>query len=117
MSASDFSNRSSAVAAATVARRPAPMLAGGVNPASPNVEPGEAAAGHGTLSLAQFEKIDGLRSQLLVMGDFLKCDDPRHYVRVSQRLLDACLDAGMSHDEPDHEAWADAAVARALVSQ
>lgn len=41
--------------------------------------------------------------------------DPRGYVRQSNVLFDACLDAGMSQDEPDHEAWGAERVARWLV--
>lgn len=68
------------------------------------------------LPLHRFEQIDGLHSQLLRMGDFLTCADPRGYVRLSSRLLDACLDAGMAHDEPDHHEWAAGAILRTLVS-
>lgn len=68
------------------------------------------------LSLPQFETIDGLYGSLLRMGDFETCSDPRGYVRLSSRLLDACLDAGMSHDEPDHHEWAVVAITRALVA-
>ena len=57
-------------------------------------------------NLAQFEAVDGLLDQLLRVGDFMTCADPRGYVRLSSRLLDACLDAGMTHDQPDHHEWA-----------
>lgn len=69
-----------------------------------------------TLTLRHFEKIDGLRSSLGYMGDFMTCADPRGYIRLSNRLFDACLDAGMSRDEPCHETWATAAVLKTLVS-
>jgi len=68
------------------------------------------------LTLQQFEQIDGLHSQLLYMGDLESCADSRAWFRASWRLLDACLDAGMSHDEPDHHEWAVTAITRELVS-
>jgi hypothetical protein len=69
-----------------------------------------------TLTLSQFEAIDGLNSQLLYMGDFMTCADPREYVRRSNRLFDACLAAGMPFDEPNHEEWAMLQITNALVS-
>lgn len=45
------------------------------------------------LSLHQFETIDGLMSQLLRMGEFETCADPRGYIRTSNMLFDACVDA------------------------
>ena len=36
--------------------------------------------------------------------------------REQSRLFDACLDAGMAFDEPDHVAWAGRAVTADLVS-
>lgn len=45
------------------------------------------------ITLHQFEIIDGLMSQLLRMGEFETCADPRGYIRTSNRLLDACIDA------------------------
>ena len=68
------------------------------------------------LSLAHFEKIDGLYSSLARMGDFETCADPREYVRTSNRLFDACLNAGMPFDTADHELWAGEAVFGSLVS-
>lgn len=68
------------------------------------------------LSLSSFETIDGLYGRLIAMGDFTDCADPRGFVSLSNRLLDACIDAGMSHDEPNHETWAAQAITRALVS-
>lgn len=68
------------------------------------------------LTLSQFEKIDGLYSSLARMGPFETCADPRGYVRLSNELFDACLDAGMPYDEADHELWAGRAVFGALVS-
>jgi hypothetical protein len=41
--------------------------------------------------------------------------DPRAYIRATNVLLDACVDAGMSHEEPDHEGWAAERVTRWLV--
>ena len=46
-----------------------------------------------SITLAQFEKIDGLQSQLLRMGDFMTCADPVGYISLSNRLYDACIDA------------------------
>jgi hypothetical protein len=45
------------------------------------------------ISLPQFEQIDSLLSSLLRMGEFETCADPRGYVRTSNRLLDACVEA------------------------
>jgi hypothetical protein len=45
------------------------------------------------ISLIEFEKIDGLMASLLRMGPFETCSDPREYIRTSNRLLDACIDA------------------------
>ena len=50
------------------------------------------------------------------MGDFMTCADARGYIRQSNVLLDACTDAGMAYDEPDHEAWAAEAVTSFLLS-
>jgi hypothetical protein len=68
------------------------------------------------LSLQHFEKIDGLLSRLQYAGEFETCADPRGYIRTSNELLDACVDAGMSYDHDDHVAWATEAVIRSLVS-
>ena len=46
-----------------------------------------------TITLSAFEAIDGLLSQQLRAGDFATCADPRGYIAVSNRLLDACIDA------------------------
>lgn len=46
-----------------------------------------------TITLQQFEQIDGLFSQLARMGDFEACADPRGYIQTSNRLFDACVDA------------------------
>lgn len=58
------------------------------------------------ISLAKFEAVDGAYDALLRHGDFETTDDPRGYIRKSQVLLDACLDAGMSYDEPSPRLWA-----------
>jgi hypothetical protein len=46
-----------------------------------------------SITLAAFEAIDSLLSQQLRAGDFETCADPREYIRNSNRLLDACIDA------------------------
>jgi len=46
-----------------------------------------------SITLHQFETIDGLMSALLRAGPFETCADPRDYIRTSNRLLDACIDA------------------------
>ena len=68
------------------------------------------------LSLSQFEKIDGLYSSLARMGEFETCADPREFIRTSNRLFDACVDAGMPFETDDHVLWAGEAVFAALVS-
>ncbi len=45
------------------------------------------------ISLHQFEVIDGLYSRLARMGDFMECTCPREWISLSNRLLDACIDA------------------------
>ncbi len=45
------------------------------------------------LTLSQFETIDGLMASLLRMGEFETCADPRGYIRTSNMLFDACVDA------------------------
>lgn len=45
------------------------------------------------ITLHQFEQIDSLMGGLLRMGPFEACVDPRGYIRTSNRLLDACIDA------------------------
>ena len=68
------------------------------------------------LSLSSFEALDGAMNALLYLGDFETCADPRGYIRASNRLYDACLDAGMSREEPDHEKWACVRICKALTS-
>ena len=71
------------------------------------------------ITLAQFERIDGLLSQQLRAGPFETCADPRGYIQTSNRLLDACIDA-MGGNFTDMFASAEecaaAIVARALTS-
>lgn len=66
--------------------------------------------------LQKFETVDGALNALLRRGDFMTCADPRGYVRDSNILLDACLDAGMPRDEADHELWALEFVSRKLLA-
>jgi hypothetical protein len=46
-----------------------------------------------TITLSQFERIDGLLTKQLRAGPFETCADPREYIRNSNRLFDACIDA------------------------
>ena len=46
-----------------------------------------------TITLAAFERIDTLLSKQLCAGPFETCDDPHEYIRNSNRLFDACIDA------------------------
>lgn len=69
-----------------------------------------------TTTEAALEALNDAHDALLRHGDFLSCADPRAYVRADSRLLDACLDAGMSHDEPSHGAWASARIGSWLLS-
>lgn len=46
-----------------------------------------------TITLSQFETIDGLAGALFRMGDFMECTDPRAYIQTQNKLLDACADA------------------------
>jgi hypothetical protein len=46
-----------------------------------------------SITLSAFERIDSLLSQQLRAGPFETCADPRGYIRISNRLLDACIDA------------------------
>lgn len=39
-------------------------------------------------------------------GEFLESADPRGWIKSSNILFDACIDAGMSFDEPEHHVWA-----------
>ena len=72
-----------------------------------------------TITLAEFEKIDGLLSTLLRMGGFETCADPRGYIQISNRLLDACIDAmgyAWTNDFASAEEAAATVVAMALTS-
>jgi hypothetical protein len=46
-----------------------------------------------SITLHQFEQIDGLLSSILRMGPFETCADPRGYIRTSNILFDAVVDA------------------------
>jgi hypothetical protein len=46
-----------------------------------------------SITLYQFECIDGLLSKQLRAGLFETCDDPHQYIKNSNRLFDACIDA------------------------
>lgn len=46
-----------------------------------------------TITLSTFEHIDSLLSQQLRAGPFETCADPHEYIRTSNRLFDACIDA------------------------
>lgn len=63
----------------------------------------------------QLEVLNTAHQALLRAKCFAAVLDPRAEIRASNVLLDACFDAGMSHDEPDHEAWAAERVACWLV--
>jgi hypothetical protein len=63
-----------------------------------------------------FEMADGALDAILRAGDFENTADPRDWIRKSNRLLDVCLNAGMSYDEPDHHAWAAEYVTKAMLS-
>ncbi|KKW92656.1 hypothetical protein [Sphingobium chungbukense] len=72
-----------------------------------------------SITLQQFEKIDGLYASILRMGNFETCADPRGYIQASNRLLDACIDA-VGYDAacefPSAEECAAAIVTRCLSS-
>lgn len=49
-----------------------------------------------SVSLAQFEQIDGLMAELIAMGDVSESADLRVWLKansIDRRLLDACIDA------------------------
>ena len=69
------------------------------------------------ITLTQFEKIDSLLLQQLRADNFETCADPREYIRNSNRLLDACIDAmGLAYVDgfASAEECAAAIVAKAL---
>lgn len=45
------------------------------------------------ITLIDLERIDSLMGELIRMGQFETCADPRGYIRTSNRLFDACVDA------------------------
>jgi hypothetical protein len=72
-----------------------------------------------SITLSAFERIDSLLSQQLRAGPFETCADPRGYIRTSNRLLDACIDAmGLAYvdDFASAEDCAAAIVTTALLS-
>ena len=46
-----------------------------------------------SITLYQFERIDTLLSKQLRDGPFETCEDPHQYIKNSNRLFDACIDA------------------------
>jgi hypothetical protein len=46
-----------------------------------------------SITLNQFERIDTLLSKQLRAGPFETCADPHEYIRTSNCLFDACIDA------------------------
>jgi len=72
-----------------------------------------------TITLSTFERIDGLLTKQLRAGPFETCADPREYIRNSNRLFDACIDAmGRAYVDafPSAEDCAAAIVTEALLS-
>jgi len=67
-------------------------------------------------NLRSFERVDSAYMALIRAGDFMDSADPRAWIRKSNVLLDACIDAGMRHDECDHVLWAGEYVTRALLA-
>lgn len=67
-------------------------------------------------TLQKLEALNEAHQALLYAGDFETAADPRGWIRKSNILLDACIDAGMSHDEPDHHDWAAIRVAEWLIA-
>ena len=77
------------------------------------------------ITLHQFEQIDGLRSSILRMGDIEALIATgngmavRDYIRATNRLLDACIDAigyEAASEFPSAEACAADIVTRSLMS-
>lgn len=64
-------------------------------------------------TLAQLETLSTAHSAFARVGAFETA--PREHIRASNRLFDACVEAGMAMDEADHQAWAAARVVRFLV--
>ena len=72
-----------------------------------------------SITLYQFERIDGLLTQQLRAGPFETCADPHEYIRNSNRLFDLCIETmGFAYmDEfPSAEHCAAAIVTQALLS-
>jgi hypothetical protein len=72
-----------------------------------------------TISLSTFERIDTLLLKQLRAGPFETCADPHEYIRNSNRLFDACIDAmGFVYMDqfPSAEHCAAAIVTEALLS-
>jgi hypothetical protein len=46
-----------------------------------------------SITLYQFERIDGLLTKQLRAGPFETCEDPHQYIKNSNLLFDACIDA------------------------
>lgn len=72
------------------------------------------------ITLCKFEQIDSLLTKLLHMGAFETCSDPREYIRISNRLHDACIDAmgrDWVMDQPSDEHAAANIVTMALLCQ
>jgi len=61
------------------------------------------------------EKLNDAHQALLRLGECTAANATA-YVRATNVLVDACIAAGMPHDEPDHEAWAAERVTRWLAS-
>lgn len=45
------------------------------------------------ITLSQFEAIDSAFQEMMRLGSFETCADPRKWIRSSNVLLDACIDA------------------------
>jgi len=72
-----------------------------------------------SITLHQFERIDGLLTKQLRAGPFETCADPHEYIRNSNRLFDLCIETmGFAYmDEfPSAEHCAAAIVTQALLS-
>lgn len=72
------------------------------------------------ITLHQFEQIDSLMADLLRMGPFETCADPRGYIRATNILHDTLIDV-FGYDAGDIYActldWAADVVAQALLGQ
>ena len=73
-----------------------------------------------TITLTQFEAIDGAMSSILRMGPFETCADPRSYIRAENRLFDLCVEAAgfpFTNDFASSLECAATIVTRALTGQ